>query len=46
MSDRSEKRPREPNALAHKIMLESTGQAEKFSHPQANPKNPVAVAMG
>jgi len=30
MLDRSKKRPRDPNALAYQIMLESTGQSEKL----------------
>ncbi len=45
MLDSSEKRPCDPNALAHQIMLESTGQAPKFA-PEAKPKNPAAVALG
>lgn len=38
-------RPRDPNQLAHQIMLESTGQAPKFL-PEEPPKNPHAVALG
>lgn len=52
MLDRSKKRPRDPNQLAHQIMLEATGQAEKFD-PTAEKaavvdptKNPHAVALG
>lgn len=45
MPDRSKKRPRDPNQLARQIMLESTGQAEKFN-PDATDKNPHAVALG
>lgn len=50
MPDRSKKRPRDPNQLAYQIMLESTGQAEKFD-PSAGEtpdptKNPHAVALG
>jgi hypothetical protein len=51
MPDRSKKRPRDPNALAFQIMLESTGQAAKFDPAkQAKPidptKNPAAVELG
>jgi hypothetical protein len=50
MPDRSKKRPRDPNQLAYQIMLESTGQAEKFNPEQPKPadpaKNPHAVALG
>lgn len=45
MPERSKKRPRDPNQLAYQIMLESTGQAEKFT-PGEKPKNPAAVALG
>jgi hypothetical protein len=49
MPDRSKKRPRDPNALAYQVMLESTGQAPKYN-PGENPidesKNPHAVALG
>jgi hypothetical protein len=45
MSDRSSKRPRDPNELAYRIMLESTGQVVKFQ-PEEQPKNPHAVALG
>jgi hypothetical protein len=50
MPERSKKRPRDPNQLAYQIMLESTGQAEKFNPEQPKPidpsKNPHAVALG
>jgi hypothetical protein len=50
MLDRSKKRPRDPNQLAYRIMLESTGQAKKFNPTEAKPndpaKNPHAVALG
>lgn len=45
MPDRSTKRPRDPNQLAYQIMLESTGQAEKYV-PVEKPKNPAAVELG
>ena len=44
MLDRSKKRPRDPNQLAHQIFLESIGEAEKTEPPK--PKNPAAVALG
>ncbi len=48
MPDRSKIRPRDPNALAHRIMLESTGQAPKYTPGlESGPaKNPHAVALG
>lgn len=46
MPDRSKKRPRDPNQLAHQIMLESTGQAPKRPSDSDRPKNPHAVALG
>jgi hypothetical protein len=52
MLDRSKKRPRDPNALAYEIMLESTGQIEKYDPAKQEPpkidpsKNPHAVALG
>jgi hypothetical protein len=50
MLERSKKRPRDPNQLAYQIMLESTGQAEKFNPEPEKPvdpsKNPHAVALG
>jgi hypothetical protein len=48
MLDRSKKRPRDPNQLAYQIMLESTGQVEKFNpeKPVDPSKNPHAVALG
>ena len=44
MPDRSKKRPRDPNQLAHRVMLESTGQAPKYD-PDSG-KNPAAVSLG
>ncbi len=46
MPDRSKTRPRDPNALAYRIMLESTGQAPKTEAPEVKRKNPAAVALG
>jgi hypothetical protein len=53
MPDRSKNpnpRPRDPNQLAHQIMLEATGQAPKFNPKPAKlvdpAKNPAAVALG
>ena len=46
MPDRSKTRPRDPNALAYQVMLESTGQAPKTEPPQVKPKNPAAVELG
>ena len=50
MLDRSKKRPRDPNQLAYQVMLESTGQAPKFTPDEEKPadpnKNPHAVALG
>ena len=40
------KRPRDPNQLAYRIMLESTGQVQKQQPPAEKPKNPAAVALG
>lgn len=43
----AKQRPRDPNALAFQIMLESTGQAPKFDPDAAErAKNPAAVALG
>ena len=44
MPDRSKTRPRDANALAFQVMLESTGQASKTEPPK--PKNPAAVELG
>jgi hypothetical protein len=43
----AKERPRDPNQLAYRIMLESTGQAPKYD-PEAEQakKNPAAVALG
>ncbi len=53
MADRSSKaRPRDPNQLAHRVFLESIGEAPKYdpAQPVPNPidpkKNPHAVALG
>ena len=49
MPERSKKRPRDPNQLAHQVMLESTGQAPKYDpaeKPKDPAKNPHAVALG
>jgi len=49
MPERSKKRPKDSNALAYQVMLESTGQAPKLN-PEEKPedlsKNPHAVALG
>jgi hypothetical protein len=52
MPERSKARPRDPNALAHQVFLESIGEAPKFDPAEplaviADPnKNPHAVALG
>ena len=51
MSDRSSKRPRDPNQLAYRIIQEATGQVPKYDPSQdvkpVDPaKNPNAVALG
>ena len=50
MLDRSKKRPRDPNQLAHQIFLESIGEAPAFDPAAEKPadpeKNPHAVALG
>lgn len=52
MPERSNKRPRDPNQLAYRIIQEATGQAPKYDPSQdlsleADPtKNPHAVALG
>lgn len=46
MPERSTTRPRDPNELAYRIMLESTGQAPKTEPPAVKVKNPAAVALG
>ena len=52
MSDRSSRRPRDPNQLAYRIIQEATGQVPKYdpreeSKPVVDPsKNPHAVALG
>ncbi|MGD1069884.1 MAG: hypothetical protein ABSB15_07070 [Bryobacteraceae bacterium] len=46
MPDRSKTRPRDPNELAHRIFLESIGEAPKTDPPAVREKNPNAVALG
>ena len=46
MPDRSKTRPRDPNELAHRVFLESIGEALPTAPPVAKPKNPAAVALG
>lgn len=46
MPDRSKTRPRDPNQLAHRVFLESIGEAPKTEPPAERPKNPAAVALG
>jgi len=46
MPDRSSKRPRDPNQLAHQIFLESIGELPKTEPPAVRSKNPAAVALG
>jgi hypothetical protein len=46
MPDRSKTRLRDPNELAHRIFLESIGEAEKTDPLAVTPKNPHAVALG
>ncbi len=46
MPDRSRTRPRDPNELAHRIFLESIGDAPKTEPPIEKVKNPAAVALG
>ena len=48
MPDRSRthKRPRDPNQLGKLIVDISTGGAEDWSPPEAEQKNPAAVALG
>jgi hypothetical protein len=42
----SKTRPRDPNELAHRIFLESIGEAPRTEPPVAKKKNPAAVALG
>jgi hypothetical protein len=44
MPDRSRKRPRDVNSLAHRLVQESTGEAERID-PDAG-KDPAAVSLG
>ena len=51
MPERSKKRPRDPNQLAHQVFLESIGEAPAFDPSAAEKpvdptKNPHAVALG
>ncbi|HXP87435.1 MAG TPA: hypothetical protein VN841_22070 [Bryobacteraceae bacterium] len=46
MPDRSKTRPRDPNQLAHRVFLESIGEAERTEPPTPPQKNPAAVALG
>ena len=46
MPDRSKNRPRDPNQLAHRVFLESIGEAAKTDPPEVKAKNPAAVALG
>jgi hypothetical protein len=46
MPERSKTRPRDPNELAHRVFLESIGEAIKTEPPQEHKKNPAAVALG
>lgn len=46
MPDRSKTRPRDPNQLAHRVFLESIGEAPKTEPPEVKLKNPAAVALG
>lgn len=51
MPERSKKRPRDPNQLAHQVFLESIGEAPKYEpgkqeKPVDPSKNPHAVALG
>ena len=39
-------RPRDPNELAHRVFLESIGEAPKTEPPAVKEKNPAAVALG
>lgn len=46
MPERSKTRPRDPNQLAHRVFLESIGEAPKTEPPAEKKKNPAAVALG
>lgn len=39
-------RPRDSNELAHRVFLESIGEAEKTEPPIERKKNPAAVELG
>ena len=45
MPDRSNRRPRDFNQLAHQIVLESTGLVQPIQ-PDQPTKNPAAVILG
>ena len=45
MPNRSGKRPRDPNKLAHQIVQEAIGEAPPLPDPDEG-KNPAAVALG
>ncbi len=46
MPERSKTRPRDPNELAHRVFLESIGEAPKTERPARVTKNPAAVELG
>ncbi|MCA1571677.1 MAG: histone H1 [Chloroflexi bacterium] len=46
MQDRSSKRPRDLNALAHRLTQEATGEALATKPPIEREKDPAAVALG
>lgn len=46
MPDRSKTRPADVNERAHRVFLESIGEAPKTEPPAAKVKNPAAVALG
>jgi hypothetical protein len=46
MPDRSSKRPRDLNALAHRLVGEATGDAPKVEPEPEREKDPAAVALG
>lgn len=46
MPDRSSKRPRDLNALAHRLTQEATGEAPREEPPVEREKDPAAVELG
>jgi hypothetical protein len=46
MPERSKTRSRDSNELAHRVFLESIGEAERTAPPEPKKKNPAAVALG